>query len=174
MIEAIMLLGTGFLAACLLMLPLALLIHERAVRLTTRRCLAAEPMSTAEMQAGKDQLRAQFAMSIQRFQFALEEAKTNAAVQLCEIGKKTVEIQSLKIELCKATVLILDLQARERMRSSITRPMVKLLAYMSVRSRRRRSRQALSISALRQSEHRRWGAVRLGLGFVYPKQEPRS
>jgi hypothetical protein len=169
MLEPIMLLGIGFLAACLLTLALAPLVHERAVRLTTRRHRDATPTSVAEMQAEKDGLRAQFAMSIRRLEIAVEETRTKAADRHCEIGKKSAEIHRLKIEIGKVTALILGLQARERMRGSVTRRIVKLLAYMFARSRRGKAR-ALLIPTSRQSDLRQWGAVRLGLGVAYPKQ----
>ena len=44
------------------------LVHDRAVRLTMRRLEAATPLSMAEIQADKDQLRAEFAMSTRRLE----------------------------------------------------------------------------------------------------------
>jgi hypothetical protein len=169
MLEPIMLLGIGFLAACLLTLALAPLVHERAVRLTTRQLRDATPTSVAEMQVEKDGLRAQFAMSIRRLEIAVEETRAKAADHLCEIGKKSAEIHRLKIELGKVTALSPGLQTRERMRGSVTRRIVKLLAYMFARLRRGRAR-ALLVPTSGQSDLPQWGAVRLVLGRVYPKQ----
>ena len=58
MIEPIMFFGIGFLVASLFGLVLIPLVHNRAVRLTMRRLEAATPLSMAEIQADKDQLRA--------------------------------------------------------------------------------------------------------------------
>ena len=102
MIEQIMFLGIGFLAACLLTLGFIPLVHARAVRLTTRRHQDAMPASVTEMQAEKDGLRAEFAMSTRRLEIALKEARAKAAGHLCEVGKKTQEIQLLKAEFGKA------------------------------------------------------------------------
>jgi hypothetical protein len=102
MIEQIMFLGIGFLAACLLTLTFIPLVHARAVRLTTRRYQDAMPLSVTEMEAEKDQLRASFAMSIRRLEIALEERRVKAATCLTEIGKKTDEIRVLKTQLGKA------------------------------------------------------------------------
>ncbi len=44
------------------------LVHNRAVRLTTKRLEAATPLSMAEIQADKDQLRAEFAMAARRLE----------------------------------------------------------------------------------------------------------
>ncbi len=69
MIEPIMFFGIGFLVASLFGLVLIPLVHNRAVRLTMRRLEAATPLSMAEIQADKDQLRAEFAMSTRRLEF---------------------------------------------------------------------------------------------------------
>ena len=66
MIEPIMFFGIGFFVASLLGLVLIPLVHNRAVRLTMKRLEAATPLSMAEIQADKDQLRAEFAMSTRR------------------------------------------------------------------------------------------------------------
>lgn len=102
MIEQIMFLSIGFLAACLKVLLFIPLVHARAVRLTTRRLQDTIPRSATEMQAEKDHLRAVFAMSTRRLEIALQKATTKAAGNLCEIGSKTQEIQLLKTHLGKA------------------------------------------------------------------------
>jgi hypothetical protein len=68
MIEPIMYLAIGFLLSMLVGLMIVPLVHNRAVRLTTRRLEAATPLSMAEIQADKDQLRAEFAMSARRLE----------------------------------------------------------------------------------------------------------
>ena len=60
MIEPIMYLAIGFLVSMLFGLMILPLVHNRAVRLTTKRIEAATPLSMAEIQADKDQLRAEF------------------------------------------------------------------------------------------------------------------
>jgi hypothetical protein len=76
MIEAIMFIGIGFLAASLLGLVSIPLVHARAVRLTMRRIQAGLPLSMAEFQADKDHLRAEFAMSTCRLEVAMSELRT--------------------------------------------------------------------------------------------------
>ncbi len=56
MVEPIMYLAIGFLLSMLCGLAIVPLVHNRAVRLTTRRLEAATPLSMAEIQADKDQL----------------------------------------------------------------------------------------------------------------------
>src|ERR671920_2635565 len=99
MIESIMYFGIGFLVAALLGLVVIPLVHGRAVRLTMRRLEAATPLSMAEIQADKDQLRAEFAMSTRRLEMSVEQLKNKSTGQLAELGKKNDVINKLKIEL---------------------------------------------------------------------------
>jgi hypothetical protein len=75
MIESLMLCGIGLLAGCLLMLDLFPAVHGRAVRLTRRDLIDAAPLTAKEMQAEKDQLRAQFAVSLRRLELNLEQMR---------------------------------------------------------------------------------------------------
>jgi chromosome segregation ATPase len=114
MIEPIMFFGVGFLVASLFGLVFIPLVHNRAVRLTMRRLEAATPLSMAEIQADKDQLRAEFAMSTRRLELSVEQMKAKTTNQLAELGKKTDAINRLKVELGEKTAAIFSLEAREK------------------------------------------------------------
>jgi chromosome segregation ATPase len=114
MIEPAMYFGIGFLIAALLGVVLIPLVHGRAVRLTMRRLEAATPLSMAEIQADKDQLRAEFAMSTRRLEMSVEQMKAKTTSQLAELGKKTDAINRLKVELGEKTATIFALEAREK------------------------------------------------------------
>ena len=114
MIEPIMFVGIGFLVASLLVIGVIPLVHARAERLTTRRLEALTPLSMAEIQAEKDQLRAEFAMSTRRLEMSVEQLKTKCTSQLTEIGKKSDAIGRLKLELGEKTAALLALEAKER------------------------------------------------------------
>jgi chromosome segregation ATPase len=114
MIEPIMFFGIGFLVASLFGLVLIPLVHNRAVRLTMRRLEAATPLSMAEIQADKDQLRAEFAMSTRRLELSVEQMKARTTSQLAELGKKTDAINRLKVELGEKTAAVFSLEAREK------------------------------------------------------------
>jgi len=114
MIEPIMFFAIGFLAASLFGLVLIPLVHNRAVRLTMRRLDAATPLSMAEIQADKDQLRAEFAMSTRRLELSVEQMKAKTTSQLAELGKKTDAINRLKVDLGEKTAAIFSLEAREK------------------------------------------------------------
>ena len=103
----------GFLVASLLGLVLIPLVHNRAVRLTMRRLEAATPLSMAEIQADKDQLRAEFAIATRRLELSIEQMKAKTTAQLAELGKKADAINRLKSELAERTATIVALEARE-------------------------------------------------------------
>jgi chromosome segregation ATPase len=114
MIEPAMYLGIGFLVASLFGLIFIPLVHARAVRLTVRRMEAATPLSMAEIQADKDQLRAEFAMSTRRLEMSVEQLKAKSTSQLAELGKKNDAINRLKLDLGEKSATIFALEAREK------------------------------------------------------------
>ena len=114
MVEPIMYLAIGFLVAMLLGLMIVPLVHNRAVRLTTRRMEAATPLSMAEIQADKDQLRAEFAMSARRLEMSVDQLKHKTTSQLAELGKKSDAINRMKLELGEKNATIFSLEAREK------------------------------------------------------------
>jgi len=114
MVEPIMYLAIGFLVSMLCGLMIVPLVHNRAVRLTTKRMEAATPLSMAEIQADKDQLRAEFAMSARRLEMSVDQLKNKTTSQLAELGKKTDAINRMKIELGEKNATIFALEAREK------------------------------------------------------------
>src|SRR6187397_1838735 len=114
MIEPIMYLAIGFLVSMLFGLMIVPLVHNRAVRLTTRRLEAATPLSMEEIQADKDQLRAEFAMSTRRLEETVEQMKAKTTSQLAELGKKSDAINRLKVELSEKTATIFALESRDK------------------------------------------------------------
>jgi hypothetical protein len=102
MIDMVMYAALGFLVASLLALMLASPLWRRAVRLTTRRIEASMPMSVTDIQADKDQLRAEYAVELRRVEVALEKAKDKAARELVQANKRRVEIAVLNDELAAA------------------------------------------------------------------------
>ena len=92
MIEPIMYFGIGFLFAALIGLVVVPLVHGRAVRLTMRRLEAATPLSMAEIQADKDQLRAEFAMSTRRLEMSVSSSsqKHSAVCRTRQAGDPSI------------------------------------------------------------------------------------
>src|SRR5262249_49798473 len=135
--------GLGFLAGCLLMVVFIPLVHERAIRLTARKFLAATPLSYAEMQAQKDLLRAEFAMSMRRVEVSAEATKAKAVEQLGEVGRNFAEVLHLKSTAARTPELVRALQARRGAPGSLPRRGVSLLLYFFARSRREQTQVAL-------------------------------
>jgi hypothetical protein len=99
MIEWFMFGALGFFLGCLFALMLAPPLWNRAVKLTTRKLEATMPMSLADIQANKDQLRAEFAIELRKVEVALDKSKEKAARELIEANKRRVEIQVLNADL---------------------------------------------------------------------------
>ncbi len=114
MIEIIMYFGIGFLCASLLGLIVVPLVHNRAIRLTVRRLEAATPLSMAEIQADKDQLRAEFAVSTRRLELTVDQLKARSTSQLSELSKKSEVIAVLKQELDHKSAAMVALEEREK------------------------------------------------------------
>jgi len=108
MVEPTVYLGIGFLVAALLGLLFVPLVHNRAVRLMTRRLEAATPHSIAEIRADKDHLRAEFTMSTRRLEMSSEQLTTEMTTQLAELGRKTDAINRLTKELGQNTATRCD------------------------------------------------------------------
>jgi chromosome segregation ATPase len=75
---------------------------------------ALTPLSMAEIQAEKDQLRAEFAMSTRRLEMSVEQLKAKTTNQLTEIGRKSDAIGRLKLELGEKTAAVFALEAKEK------------------------------------------------------------
>ena len=138
MIEWLMLCGIGVLAGCLLVLMFIPLVHQRAVRLTKQQIVDATPLMVNEIQADKDHLRAEFAMSVRRLEISLEEMRAKAASRCGDIHKQTAEISRLQLELDRKTALIFALRTREEVRKGVVRRVLKILLYSYMRARRLR------------------------------------
>jgi hypothetical protein len=149
MIESLMLCGIGVLAGCLLTLVSVPLVHQRAVRLTTRNIVEAMPLAANEIQADKDQLRAQFAVAMRQLEVSIDDLRTKSANQLGQIGRSAAEINHLRVELDKRAAYIFALQAREHVRGSIVRRVVKIVLYLFVRSTRE---ERIRLGAMRRAE----------------------
>jgi predicted nucleic acid-binding Zn-ribbon protein len=102
MINALMFGALGFLLGCLLALMLAPPLWNRAVKLTTRKLEATMPMSLNDIQADKDQLRAEFAIDLRKVEVALEKAKEKATRELIEANKRRVEVAVMNTDLAAA------------------------------------------------------------------------
>ena len=102
----------GFLCSALLALMIAPAIWRRAVVLTRNRIESSVPLTLNEIQADKDQLRAEFAMSTRRLEVNLESLKERASEQLVEINKKRDELLSLGDQHAEKSLRISELETQ--------------------------------------------------------------
>ena len=91
-----MFVALGFVLASLCGLLLAPPLWRRAVRLTTRKLEATMPMSIADIQADKDQMRAEVAMKLRRVEIALDKAKGDSARLLVERNRERTKAHELE------------------------------------------------------------------------------
>jgi len=112
MIEFAMYFGIGLLLGALIGLVLVPLVHGRAVRLTTRQLRAELPESIFEVQAEKDLLRAEFAMSTRRLEVTIEELMNKTARQMVELARKDEIIDKLKFERTSQQIEIITLKGQ--------------------------------------------------------------
>src|SRR6516164_5878974 len=119
MVEQIMYIGIGFLIAGLLVIGVIPLVHARAVRLTMRRLEALTPLSITEIQADKDQLRAEFAMTMSRLEMSVEQMKAKTTKQLAD------DLQTTQTELAAKTAA---LEEAERALASARTELVQVTA----------------------------------------------
>ena len=122
MIESSMYFGIGLLFGALIGLVLIPLVHARAVRLTTRRLEAVLPESMAEVQAEKDLLRAEFAMSTRRLEMTVEQLVNKTTSQVVELSKKDDIINRLKVERDAQEIEIITLKTQVAHLSDLTLP----------------------------------------------------
>ena len=76
----------GLLTAGLLAVLVTPAIWRRATRLTRQRIERSVPMTLAEIEADKDQLRAEFAMSTRRLEMSIERLREKTTEQIIEIN----------------------------------------------------------------------------------------
>ncbi len=98
LVQSVLLFSLGFLSAAFLALIAAPAIWGRAVALTKKRIEASVPLTLNEVQADKDQLRAEFAMSTRRLELSIKKFKEKITHQMLEITENRNELVRLTKE----------------------------------------------------------------------------
>ena len=109
-----MYIALGLLAAGMLALLVTPAIWRRATRLTRQRIESSVPVTLAEIQADKDQLRAEFAMRSRRLEMTIDHVREKTTEQIFEINQKRAEIVRLANERNVKIETIKGLEARGR------------------------------------------------------------
>ena len=116
--EPLMFLGIGILACGLIALAVLPVVHRRAETLAARRIEAAKPASMSEIQADRDALRADFAISAHRLENQVTELRDKTAAHMAELARKVAMIDRLTAELGARAKRIEALEAREQILES--------------------------------------------------------
>lgn len=104
MIEFVLLFALGFLAAALVALIVAPIIHRRVVSLTERRIRASVPLSVAEIRAEKDMARAAYAAENARLSVDLKHNRdqlTESVARGTRLSNELVAIRAEKLDAVK-------------------------------------------------------------------------
>lgn len=112
MIQPILFFALGFLCSGFLALMIAPALWRRAVTLTRRRIEATVPLTLNEIQADKDRLRAEFAMSTRRLEMSVKEFKDRATTQILEINRNRDELRRIAAERDERNRAVSELEAR--------------------------------------------------------------
>jgi hypothetical protein len=91
--------------------------------------------------ARKALIRAEFAMQVRRLEMTIADMQAKTAGSSGEVARKAAEIDHLRSELRRSQVAVLRFQARELMRRSTVRMVMKLVVYLFERSRRPKLRR---------------------------------
>ncbi|MEI9408852.1 hypothetical protein [Mesorhizobium salmacidum] len=98
MVQSVLFFALGFLCASFLALMVAPAVWRRAVALTRRRIEASIPLTRAEIQADKDRIRAEYAMSTRRLEINVKALREKVAEQLVEINRGHEALKGLAVE----------------------------------------------------------------------------
>jgi chromosome segregation ATPase len=112
LVQSVLFFVLGFLCAVFLVSLVAPAVWRRAVVLTRRRLEASLPLTQAEIQADKDRVRAEYAMTTRRLEITVKNLQEKTAEQLVEIGRGREALKGLAVEKKDKNQALSDLQAK--------------------------------------------------------------
>ncbi|RWE79647.1 hypothetical protein [Mesorhizobium sp.] len=112
MVQSVLFFALGFLSAVFLVSLIAPAVWRRAVVLTRRRLEASLPLTQAEIQADKDRVRAEYAMTTRRLEITVKNLQEKVAEQLVEIARGHEALKGLAVEKKDKNQALSDLQAK--------------------------------------------------------------
>ncbi|MET3581515.1 chromosome segregation ATPase [Mesorhizobium robiniae] len=114
MVQSVLFFVLGFLCAGFLALMIAPAIWRRAVTLTRRRVEGSMPLTLAEIQAEKDRIRAEFAMSTRKLEMSVKSLREKTAEHLVEIGRGREALKELAVERKDKKRVLSELEAKSK------------------------------------------------------------
>jgi hypothetical protein len=158
-IQSAMLVALGFFAAAFIGFLLAPLYRRRAARLATDEIKQTMPLTTAEIRADKDRLRAEYALTIHRLEMKVGEAAHAAAKQMVEINRRDAGISALEGAVQKMrTALEEHENARRVLEQTITDRLPKV-EYRLAEAKKLLFQRDREISGLTQSANKQTQAL---------------
>ena len=115
MVQSVLFFVLGFLCAGFLALMVAPAIWRRAVALTRKRIEASIPLTQTEIQADKDRIRAEYAMTTRRLEISVKALREKAAEQLVEINRGHEALKGLAVERMDKNQALSELGAKNEM-----------------------------------------------------------
>ncbi|RWB68500.1 MAG: hypothetical protein EOQ50_28600 [Mesorhizobium sp.] len=112
MVQSVLFFALGFLCAVFLVSLIAPAVWRRAVVLTRRRLEASLPLTQAEIQADKDRVRAEYAMTTRRLEITVKNLQEKVAEQVVEIARGHEALKGLAVETKDKNQALSDLQAK--------------------------------------------------------------
>ncbi|MER8412074.1 hypothetical protein [Mesorhizobium sp. M0491] len=112
MVQSVLFFVLGFLCAGFLALMVAPAIWRRAVALTRRRVESSIPLTQTEIQADKDRIRAEYAMTTRRLEISVKALREKAAEQLVEINRGREAMKGLAVERTDKNQALTELGAK--------------------------------------------------------------
>ena len=112
MVQSVLFFLLGFLCAVFLVSLIAPAVWRRAVVLTRRRLEASLPLTPAEIQADKDRVRAEYAMTTRRLEITVKNLQEKVAEQVVEIARGHEALKGLAVEKKDKNQALSDLQAK--------------------------------------------------------------
>ncbi|MBZ9777157.1 hypothetical protein [Mesorhizobium sp. CO1-1-8] len=112
MVQSVLFFVLGFLCAGFLALMVAPAIWRRAVALTRKRVESSIPLTQAEIQADKDRIRAEYAMTTRRLEISVKALREKAAEQLVEINRGREAMKGLAVERTDKNQALTELGAK--------------------------------------------------------------
>ncbi|RWO87301.1 hypothetical protein [Mesorhizobium sp.] len=112
MVQSVLFFVLGFLCAGFLALMVAPAIWRRAVALTRKRVESSIPLTQTEIQADKDRIRAEYAMTTRRLEISVKALREKTAEQLVEINRGREAMKGLAVERTDKNQALTELGAK--------------------------------------------------------------
>jgi chromosome segregation ATPase len=112
LVQSVLLFALGFLAAAFLAFLFAPAIWQRAVHLTKKRIEASVPLTLNEVQADKDQQRAEFALSTRKLEINVKSLKEKVTTQQIDVTRVNQELALMAKEREQLNKTIDELQSQ--------------------------------------------------------------